>query len=160
MLKQWARDIGIRRLARWGVVAPHRDGGQAQCIRRPVSNDAGTSTSAARAWALEHLDRPLTVADLAAHACCGERTLSRRFAAETEQTPKQWLIAARLQRARELLETSDLPVERVAQSAGFPAAGALRDCFAAALSMTPTAYRQTFAARKTMTTDAKNPSTI
>jgi transcriptional regulator GlxA family with amidase domain len=89
---------------------------------------------------------PLSVADLAAQACCSERTLSRRFLAETAQTPKQWLITARLQRARELLETSDLPVERIAQDSGFPSAAALRDCFAAALSTTPTAYRRTFAA--------------
>jgi transcriptional regulator GlxA family with amidase domain len=133
------------RSARWGVIAPHRDGGQAQFIRRPVSSDPGTSTAAVREWALACLDRPLTVADLAVRACCGERTLSRRFIAETGQTPKQWLITARLQRARELLETSDLPVERVAADSGFPSAGALRDCFATALSTTPTAYRRTFA---------------
>ena len=131
-------------VARWGVIAPHRDGGQAQFIRRPVSSAPGTSTAAVRDWALTQLAEPLTVADLAARACCGERTLIRRFVAETGRTPKQWLISARLQRARELLETSDLPVERVAQQAGFPSAGALRDCFAAALSTTPTAYRRTF----------------
>jgi transcriptional regulator GlxA family with amidase domain len=132
-------------VARWGVIAPHRDGGQAQFIRRPVSYGTGTGTAAVREWALLRLDQPLTVTDLATQACCGERTLSRRFVAETGQTPKQWLITARLQRARELLETSDLPVERIARDTGFPSAGALRDCFAAALSTTPTAYRRTFA---------------
>jgi transcriptional regulator GlxA family with amidase domain len=131
-------------LARWGVIAPHRPGGQAQFIRRPVSADSGTSTAPVREWALRHLDQPLTVTDLAAQACCGERTLSRRFVAETGQTPKQWLITARLQRARELLETTDLPVERIAQESGFPSAGALRDCFTASLSTTPTAYRRAF----------------
>jgi transcriptional regulator GlxA family with amidase domain len=135
-------------VARWGVVAPHRDGGQAQFIRRPVSSDAGHSTGATREWALENLDRPLTVGALAAHACCGERTLSRRFVAETGQTPKRWLIAARLQRARELLETTHLPVERIAQDSGFASAGALRDCFAPALSTTPTAYRRAFASKR------------
>jgi transcriptional regulator GlxA family with amidase domain len=133
-------------LARWGVAAPHRDGGQAQFIRRPVSSGLGTSTAATREWALQNLDQPLTVTDLATHACCGERTLSRRFLAETGQTPKQWLITARLQRARELLEITDLPIEQVAQKAGFPSAGALRDCFGAGLATTPTAYRRTFTA--------------
>jgi transcriptional regulator GlxA family with amidase domain len=145
------RDYGAEaaaELARWGVVAPHRDGGQAQFIRRPVSSESGTNTAAVREWALEHLDQPLTVADLAAHGSCGERTLSRRFVAETGQTPKQWLITARLQRARELLETTDLSVDRVAQNAGFPSPSALRDCFAGALSTTPTAYRRTFASEK------------
>jgi AraC family transcriptional activator FtrA len=132
-------------VARWGVIAPHRDGGQAQFIRRPVSSAPGTSTAAVREWALTRLHEPLTVADLAARACCGERTLIRRFVAETGRTPKQWLISARLQRARELLEASDLPVEHVAQAAGFPSAAALRTCFTAAMSTTPTAYRKTFA---------------
>jgi transcriptional regulator GlxA family with amidase domain len=126
------------------VIAPHRDGGQAQFIRRPVSSDTGVGTAAVREWALAHLDRPLTVTDLAARACCGERTLSRRFVAETGQTPKRWLISARLQRARELLETTELSVERIAQESGFPSVGAFRACFAAALSTTPTAYRRTF----------------
>jgi transcriptional regulator GlxA family with amidase domain len=123
--------------------APRRR--QAQFIRRPVSSDPGTSTAPVREWALQRLDRPLTVAELAAQACCGERTLTRRFLAETGQTPKQWLIAARLQRARELLETSEVSIERIAQESGFPSAGALRDCFTTSLSTTPSAYRRTFA---------------
>src|SRR5437870_3589747 len=53
-------------VARGTVVAAHRDGGQAQFIQRPVPGPRSASTGAARAWALEHLDRPLTLRELAA----------------------------------------------------------------------------------------------
>ncbi|WP_205697468.1 GlxA family transcriptional regulator [Conexibacter sp. SYSU D00693] len=131
-------------LARWNVVAPHRDGGQAQFTPAPVASAPDGGLGATRAWALERLDQPLALADLAAHACCTERTLTRRFHAETGTTPKQWLLTARLARARELLETTDDAIERVAARAGFPTAAALRARFAAELGTTPTAYRRAF----------------
>lgn len=134
-------------LARWNVVAPHRDGAQGQFIRRPLSNEPGGGTAGVREWALGHLAQPLSVPALAAQARCSERTLARRFLAETGTTPMQWLNSARLLRARELLETTDLSVEHVAMEAGFPSTGALRSRFALALSTTPTAYRRTFTRR-------------
>ena len=91
-------------LARFNVVAPHREGGQAQFAPRPVASAADGGLAATRAWALERLDRPLTLADLAAHALCSERTLTRRFRDETGLSPKQWVRQLRLERARELLE--------------------------------------------------------
>jgi transcriptional regulator GlxA family with amidase domain len=53
----------------------------------------------------------------------------------------------RLERARELLETTALPVELVAAQAGFPSAAALRARFAEDLDTTPTAYRRSFRGR-------------
>lgn len=80
-------------LARWNVVAPHRDGGQAQFIATPVAVAPGTGLGATCAWAAERLATPLTLADLARHAMLSERTLIRRFRAETGLSPKQWLPA-------------------------------------------------------------------
>ncbi|HYZ08157.1 MAG TPA: helix-turn-helix domain-containing protein [Pseudonocardiaceae bacterium] len=136
-------------VARWNVMAPHRAGGQAQFIRRPLVADlaeVATGTAATREWALQRLAESLTLAGLAEHACCSERTLTRRFLADTGTTPKQWLNTARADRARNLLETTDLAIERVATEAGFPSAAALRDCFTTMIGTTPTAYRRTFRA--------------
>ena len=133
-------------LARWNVVAPHRDGGQTQFAARPIALDSGLG--ATRTWALARLDQPLDLPALAAHANCSERTLTRRFRAETGASPKQWLLRMRVQRARELLESTALPVEQVAAQAGFPTAAALRARFAAELQTTPTAYRRTFRGRR------------
>jgi len=131
--------------ARQTVVAPHRGGGQAQFIERAVPvNDAG-GLEATRAYALQHLDRPLTVAQLARHACTSERTFNRRFRQETGTTPLRWLHAQRIDQARRLLEASDLPVETVAQRCGFGSAAILRQHFRRATATTPTSYRRAFA---------------
>ena len=133
-------------VARWNVVAPHRDGGQAQFIAAPVPVDAGDSLAPTRAWALEHLDEPLDVELLARHAHMSPRTFARRFVAETGESPKRWLTAQRIHHARRLLETTDLPIETVATRSGFGSAAALRTHFHRATSTRPTTYRRTFRA--------------
>jgi transcriptional regulator GlxA family with amidase domain len=130
--------------ARACVVPPWRDGGQAQYIEHPVPEPAAASTSATRAWALEHLDRPLPLAELAAHARMSVRTFTRRFRDETGHSPSAWLSRQRLELARRLLETTDLPVDAVARRAGFGTAVSLRQHLHAAIGVSPLAYRRTF----------------
>ena len=133
-------------IARWNVLAPHREGGQAQFIPQPIATIHDTGLAATRAWAQGHLDKPMTLADLAAHAACSERTLTRQFTAETGMSPKRWLSKARLQAACELLETTGSSIEQIADKTGFPTANALRSHFAATLNTTPTSYRRRFQA--------------
>ncbi|BCY05751.1 GlxA family transcriptional regulator [Actinoplanes sp. L3-i22] len=135
--------------ARRCVVAPWRDGGQAQFIAHPTPPDSSAGTGPTRAWALTRLDQPLTLADLAAHATMTKRTFSRRFVAEVGVTPLQWLISRRVDRARTLLESSDLPVERIATEAGFGSATLLRQHMHTVLGVTPQHYRRTFQAPQT-----------
>ncbi|TDE15151.1 helix-turn-helix domain-containing protein, partial [Actinomadura sp. 6K520] len=134
-------------VARRTVVPPHREGGQAQFIARPVPAPRDSSTAAARAWALERLDRPVTLAELAGRASMSVRTFTRRFRQETGVSPQVWLAAQRVERARRLLEETDLPVEAVAARAGFGTAASLRARLQAAVGVAPTAYRATFRGR-------------
>lgn len=131
------------RVARRMVAAPHREGGQAQFIKRAAPDGAG-SLEATRRWASERLDEPLDVAAMARHAGVSPRTFARRFRAETGTTPLRWLLARRVLEARRLLEDSDLPVDRVAWRAGFGTAASLREHFRRATATTPTAYRRSF----------------
>jgi AraC family transcriptional activator FtrA len=133
-------------VARWNVVAPHRDGGQAQFIAAPVPAASGDSLAPTRAWALERLAEPLAVDALARHAHMSPRTFARRFVAETGESPKRWLTAQRIHHARRLLETTDLPVEDVATRSGFGSAAALRIHFHRATATRPTTYRRSFRA--------------
>jgi len=132
-------------VARSTVVPPHREGGQAQFIARPVPRPgARSSTARARDWALRHLDRPLSLRELADREAMSVRTFTRRFREEAGLTPVQWLTRQRVERARQLLEETDLPVERVAADAGFGTAASLRQHLQAALGVSPRAYRRTF----------------
>jgi len=134
-------------VARYMVVAPHRDGGQAQLLQRPVPPPA-ESLAATCDWALEHLAEPLTVADLARHAGWAPSTFARRFVAETGMAPLRWLTAARLREARRLLEVSDLPVDDVAARSGLGSAANLRLHLARDAGTTPTAYRAAYQGRE------------
>ncbi len=143
------------RVARRMVVAPHRAGGQAQFIERPVPVEPGAGLAATRAWLLERLQETVSVADMARHAGYSPRTFARRFRAETGTTPLAWLHAERVLAARRMLETTDAPVEHVAQACGFGTATGLREHFRRAVRTTPSAYRAVFRATSTSVRVAK-----
>lgn len=130
-------------LARWNVTPPHREGGQAQYIPDPMPRQSESSGLAATlAWAVANIAAVSDVSMLARHALMSERTFIRRFKAEVGATPRRWLEAQRTARARELLETTDLPVEVVAAHAGFGSVTALRTHLRAATGTTPAGYRR------------------
>ncbi|MEU6372425.1 helix-turn-helix domain-containing protein [Streptomyces sp. NPDC046909] len=132
------------KVARRCVVPPFRDGGQAQYIEQPVPVQGAASTAATRAWALERLDEPLALADLAGHARMSLRTFARRFHGEVGLSPGRWLIQQRVARARHLLESSDLSVDQIAGRVGFATGASLRQHLHAAIGVSPQAYRKTF----------------
>ncbi|MTD58136.1 GlxA family transcriptional regulator [Amycolatopsis pithecellobii] len=129
--------------ARYCVVPPWRDGGQSQFIERPLPTEEG-STAATRAWALERLSEPLDLDSLAKHARMSVRTFSRRFRAETGMSARAWLNQQRVLHARHLLETTNLPVDRVAAESGLGTAASLRQHLHASIGVAPLAYRRTF----------------
>jgi transcriptional regulator GlxA family with amidase domain len=141
------RDHGAEvanRVARYCVVPPWRDGGQAQFIDLPMPEQSDGSTAATRAWALRRLDQPLTLEVLATQANQSVRTFSRRFRAETGMTPGAWLIRHRLHHARRLLEVTDLSVDQVAASAGLGSAATLRHHLGNTVGVAPLVYRRAF----------------
>ncbi|MER7006535.1 helix-turn-helix domain-containing protein [Dactylosporangium sp. NPDC000555] len=142
------RDHGValaNRVARRLVAAPYRSGGQVQYIPRSVPEAAGEHFVATRQWALERLGEPLALGDLARNANVSARTFSRRFVEETGYTPTQWILRARVDRARELLERSDLGVEQIAAQVGLGTGANLRLHFQRILGTSPSEYRRTFA---------------
>ncbi|MBT2442500.1 helix-turn-helix domain-containing protein [Streptomyces sp. ISL-36] len=141
------RDHGsatANQVARRCVVPPWRDGGQAQYIERPVPEPTSATTAPTRAWALQRLDRPLTLTELAGHAGMSVRTFTRRFRDEAGTTPGQWLTAQRVELAKQLLETSDLTVDHIADRTGFGSGNSLRQHMRALVGVSPAAYRRTF----------------
>nr|WP_314467023.1 helix-turn-helix domain-containing protein [uncultured Novosphingobium sp.] len=131
--------------ARLAVAPLHRDGGQAQFVRQAPTVVA-TSLAPLIDWMLAHLDERLDIETLAARACASPRTFARRFREQTGATPIQWLLAARVRRAQELLEASDAPIEQIAADAGFESPVTFRARFKRIVGVNPAAYRHRFAA--------------
>jgi AraC family transcriptional regulator, transcriptional activator FtrA len=129
------------------VFAAHRDGGQRQFIERPVATVPDTTLAPLLAWARRHLDRPVTVADLAAHAAASPATLHRRFQAELGTTPLAWLTAERVDLACRLIERGELRLDRVAEASGLGTTSNLRVHMRRRTGLTPSAYRRQFGAR-------------
>ncbi|AGZ40914.1 GlxA family transcriptional regulator [Actinoplanes friuliensis] len=136
------------RVARSLVVAPHREGGQAQYIERPLpAHLANDPIAVVIEWALLHLAEPLPVERLAEVAHLSRRTFIRAFQASTGVTPAVWVKQQRLDEARRLLETTDLAIDQVADACGFGSTVTLRQSFAAAFDTSPSEYRRRFDAR-------------
>jgi AraC family transcriptional activator FtrA len=134
-------------LARHLVVPPHRDGGQAQFIPAPVTHGRGHPLAELLPWALDRLDQPLTVEDLARQAAMSSRNLARHFHAVTGTSPLRWLLSQRVRLAQELLESGDDSVEHIAARTGMGTSATLRRHFARVTGLPPEAYRRTFGVR-------------
>ena len=138
------RDFGARvvnTVARRLVMAPHREGGQAQFIPHPVGEATAPWLSNLVQWTERHLHEPLTMSRLAAVAKMTRRTFFRRFSAMTGGSPADWLTGLRVARARDLLETSPRSIERIAWECGFGSAATMRHHFRRRLKVSPASYR-------------------
>jgi transcriptional regulator GlxA family with amidase domain len=88
-----------------------------------------------------HYAEPVTVRALARIAGLSEFHFIRAFRASTGQTPHQYLRARRLDRARELLVTTPLPVTEICDAVGFQSLGSFSALFRRLTGETPAAYR-------------------
>jgi transcriptional regulator GlxA family with amidase domain len=134
-------------IARRMVIPPQRDGGQAQYITTPVQERCSDSLAQVMEWMLDNLADDLSIDDMARRALMSSRTFARRFRDDVGTTPAAWLNRQRILRAQQLLETTDLGFELVAQQTGFGTAAVLRHHFLKVLQTTPTTYRRTFGDR-------------
>lgn len=149
MLHLVRSDFGIEAansVARRLVMPPHRNGGQAQFIERPVQPGHLSKFSDVVEQMRTNLQADWTVNRMAQVALMSPRTFLRRFIATTGVPPGQWLIAERVAEAQRLLESSTMPVEGIAERVGFGSVQALRHHFRVKLGLAPRDYRDMFSA--------------
>src|SRR5215472_8863085 len=139
-------DYGAAATARRVVVPLVRAGGQAQFIVHKKPTEAVGGLQETLAWMDANLHQPLTLEDIAAHAATSVRSLTRRFQEQVGTTPMQQVLRLRVQRAQELLETTDMPVEHVSDHVGFGSSVAFRQQFTRRVGVPPQRYRAAFRA--------------
>lgn len=142
------RDHGpqvANQVARRLVIPPHRDGGQAQFVERPLQRRENSTLAALLDRMQRRLATNQSVAELAAAVAMSERTFLRRFKESTGTTPADWLTRARIDHARELLESTDLSIDAIAAACGYTHAVTLRHHFRNKLGTSPSDYRERFA---------------
>ncbi len=131
-------------VARRLVVPPHRDGGQAQFVERPMAFQTRDGLSTLMDYVQRRLADDWTITRLADKAAMSERTLIRRFQESTGLAPASWLIGIRVDRARELLEGGTQSIDLIAEQVGLGTASTLRHHFRKRLGTSPAAYRSRF----------------
>ena len=148
------RDHGARvanLVARGLVTPPHREGGQAQFIPTPVGDEERPWLARLFEWAERRLHEKLTIDRLAREANMSTRTLARKFAQTAGTSPTDWLIGLRVARAKDLLETTAHPIERIAAECGFGSGATLRHHFRRRVHKSPAAYRAQLSACRSPT---------
>ncbi|UBV44629.1 AraC family transcriptional regulator (plasmid) [Deinococcus taeanensis] len=112
----------------------------------PVSSSNGTALSAAVAHIHEHYAQPLPIAALARQTRMSLVTFERQIKRVYGVTPSQLLTRARVDAATRLLQTTDLPVARIAVECGYFDHSAFTRIFKGTVGVTPRQFRQLFLA--------------
>jgi AraC family transcriptional activator FtrA len=149
MLHMVRADFGAKvanQVAQRLVIPPHREGGQAQFVPRPMGMDESGRLAKLMDLVRAQPAAPHTLKSLAEHAAMSPRTLQRQFQEATGLGPYEWLIRERVAIAKELLEAPATPLSRVAELAGFGSDESLRRHFRRIVKTSPGAYRQQFLA--------------
>lgn len=141
------KDFGSDRanqVARRLVTPPHRDGGQAQFIERPMPSQPHNRLAALLDDVRARPGENWTIGRMAREAAMSERTMIRRFKESVGSSPGEWLTDTRIDAARQLLEAGTTSIEKVADFAGFGSAATLRHHFRNRLGVSPARYRARF----------------
>ena len=141
------RDYGARvanMVAQRLVIPPHRQGGQAQYLPRPLPSDERNRLSKLLDWARGHLASQHTLSSLAKRAAMSPRTLQRQFKETVGCAPYEWLIRERVALAKDLLQASKSTLPRVAEAVGFKSQETFRRHFRRVAGINPMTYRRNF----------------
>lgn len=143
------RDFGAARantVAKRLVMAPMREGGQAQFIPTPVPPERAGNIAQLLDKVRGQLNHPWSLAEMARQAGLSERTLLRRMSDVTGETPQKWVARQRIAAASDLLESTDMQLEDVSRAAGFTSQETFRRMFRNIRGLTPSQHRKNFAA--------------
>ncbi len=152
LVRQHYGSVIANKLARRMVIPPYREGGQAQFIERPVPvSTQDTRINTLLDYLRNNLNKVHGLDELARYNMMSRRTFTRQFYKATGMSVGEWLLVERLQRSQELLESTSLPIDVVAEQVGFQSATSLRQHFKHRFDVTPSEWRKTFQGKRPKT---------
>jgi transcriptional regulator GlxA family with amidase domain len=147
-------------IARWLVMFLKRSGGQSQFSVHLAAQIAERSpVEHIQHWILDNPRVDLSVKRLANRAGMSERNFSRVFHEQTGMTPGDYVEATRIDAARRLLESTRLPLQRIASDSGFANSDVMRRAFLRRIGVTPLDYRRQFQTTRPSASRATAPVT-
>lgn len=123
------------------LLCMRQDEVQGKALAEPDRSQAGT-LAMIRAYMEEHIDQKLTIPALSHRFCLAPTSLKTGFRRQYGQPVHTWLRCRRLERAAELLRSSELGVLEVAQAVGYNSASQFGAAFQRQYGVTPSQYRK------------------
>ncbi|MCM0612413.1 helix-turn-helix domain-containing protein [Marinobacter sediminum] len=142
-----ARFCGVEeavRVAKVHLIDWHEVGQQPYAVLSCGRKAEDAIIAKCQVWVAEHYDQSSPVANMMALSGLSERSFKRRFKQATGMTPIEYVLTLRLEEAKQILETSDMPIEAVAEAVGYQDAGFFGRKFLQRVGTTPTQYRRKF----------------
>lgn len=142
LIGRLADDREARRIAKIYLLQPHSEGQlhYASLVAGRQHDDAIVAD--AQVWAADNYALASPVAAMAARAGMTERSLLRRFRKATGQTPVDYIQTLRIEEAKQMLETTDAPIEDIATEVGYTETSSFRNAFKRHVGMAASAYRR------------------
>ncbi|MEO1140380.1 MAG: helix-turn-helix domain-containing protein [Pseudomonadota bacterium] len=142
LISRLASEQEARRVAKIYLLQPHSDGQlhYASLVAGRQHDDAVVAQ--AQVWAVDNYSNPTPVAAMAEQCGLTERSLLRRFRKATGQTPADYIQTLRIEEAKQMLETSDMPIEDVASDVGYAETSSFRNAFRKRVGMSASVYRR------------------
>lgn len=142
-----ARLCGVEeavRVAKVHLIDWHDNGQQPYAVLSSMRQAEDAIIARCQNWVAQHYDQASPVTNMVALSGLSERSFKRRFKQATGMSPIEYVLTLRLEEAKHILETTDEPVEAVAESVGYQDAGFFGRKFAQRVGLTPAQYRRKF----------------
>lgn len=144
LIAKYAGTKEALRLSRFFLFQWHRDGQLPFASMVQNVNHGDAVILKCQEWIANHYEYADAVAEMCVQSGLPKRTFDRRFNAATGYSPLNYIQALRIEEAKQLLETTDTPIEQIGRDVGYEDAASFRRLFKRLANMSPGDYRKNF----------------
>ncbi len=142
LISRFAGAEAARRIAKLHLISPHGDGQLTYASLTAGRQHEDRTVCEAQLWAADNYACPTPVAEMATRSGLSERGFLRRFRRATGQSPADYIQSLRVEEAKQLLETTDMTVESIAEEVGYSEPSSFRSAFRRRVGVSASVYRR------------------